>query len=82
VHKARDSRRVIGHFFADGRSYGETAGRGKPIAYLMFGSLKGSLSKISTGFQWDSNFSTDIIPVVSIISTPALLKPHNSSPPY
>jgi hypothetical protein len=29
----------------------EIAGRGKPIAHLMCGSLKGSLSKSSTAFQ-------------------------------
>ena len=81
VHKARDSRRFIGHFFADALSSGETADRGKPIAYLMCGSLKDSPSKISTDFQWDSHFSTDFIPVMSIISTPASLMPGNSSPP-
>lgn len=45
------------------------------------GAIRGSLSKISTVFEWDSKFSTDIIPVVWIISTRALLKLHNSSPP-
>ena len=40
-----------------------------------------SLSKISTVFQWDTKFSTVLIPFVSIISTPALLKPATARRP-